>query len=213
MKIALASEAWAPPGSAGLIGPDGVAWWLGHALTEFGHVVTVLAAQTIGSTEDKVQPESGLGRLHVEVLPATWPPPAVQALSRDRVNAASTALPAIQRGIIDTLGATSDTSGQDLRGYDLVLGVGFLSPHVRAVLWRGLGSTSTAIWIMPNDLPALTVPLLRQAAKGHRLLTHVPEVAREASELLGRVVRTVPMVTDAKAVSVAVARHALPVSN
>jgi hypothetical protein len=84
------------------------------------------------------------------------------------------------------MGASSDLATIDVGRYDLLVGIGVRSPHVRAVMTRAVGAVSSVLQLTTEDVGVCAMPLLRQFTLGHRVVSHWQELGAQLAVALQR---------------------------
>jgi hypothetical protein len=135
--------------------------------------------------------------LAVKTMSAKVPSGVKRATALRRAAGSATALPSVQQQLLDWMGATSDLTAVDVGSYDLIIGVGVRSPHVRAVMTRALGAVPTVLQLTAEDVPVCTMPLLRQFTLGHHLVSHWSELSTALAATLRRNVSCVTPSSEA----------------
>ncbi len=174
MLIGLAVERWAAAHS----GDPGTAWWVARGLLTSGHSVEVV---TTASGDVPALPGAA-----IKMVPAQTPSCLERATALRRAASAASALPSVQRDVLDRMGASSDLRSFHPGRYDLLVGVGLRSPHVRSAMTRAVGSTPSVLHLTADDLPVCTMPLLRQSTVGHHLVSHWSELSASLALALRR---------------------------
>jgi hypothetical protein len=130
--------------------------------------------------------ETAFPGVAVKVLPARIPGHLEKTMALKRAAGSSRALASVQRQLADRMGAVSDLAGVDVGRYDIIVGIGVRSPHVRTLMTRALGAVPGVWQLTAEDVAVCAMPLLRQSMLSHRLVSHWSELSVALERVLQR---------------------------